>query len=99
MTTHKNCPVDNKYFSGKALLSSSMCSHCDEAVVPNMQCIKMSIAENIQKATPMFTLNKFPYVGGPGVYMEEQGVSATDNSPMCLHLAISCVTIPLLGSN
>lgn len=47
----------------------------------------------------MFTLKKFPHVGGPGVYMEEQGVSAIDNSPMYLYSAISCVTIPLSGSN
>lgn len=47
MTTHKNCPVDNKYVAGKALLFSTMCSHDDEAVAPEMPCIKMSTVEKV----------------------------------------------------
>lgn len=34
--------------------------------------IKMFMIENVWKVTPlMFMLNKFPYMGGPGGYMEE----------------------------
>lgn len=57
MTTHKNCPVDTKYVSGKALLFSITGSYCDEVVAPNMQCVKMSVGENIHKVTLVFTLN------------------------------------------
>lgn len=38
----------------------------------------------------MFTLKKFPRVGGPGVYMEEQGVSAIDNSDVSVFSNFTC---------
>lgn len=67
MTTHKNCPLGNKYITGTVLLFPTKSSHRHEAMAPNVRRIKMLTVENVYKVTPMM-FKPMSIFGGPGFH-------------------------------